>query len=229
MRTVVFLLIVANLLFLAWAQGLLGSSSSPDAFRMQQQLLADQIRIVSRDDAPTEADTEKEVKAAEKKLEKVEEVCVQLNGLVVADSERFETLLSEKFSAFKAVRTKISGSTSYWVHIPPLASKKEAETKASELKKFGITDFFIMQEAGQNNLAISLGLFSSKESALAYLETLRGKGVKSAKLTERNVKPPLVMLEIRGPETQADALQQTVTEALPEVKPAACKLQAAPQ
>ena len=38
------------------------------------------------------------------------------------------------------------------------------------------------------------------------LEALRTKGVKSAKIVERAIKPVLVSIEIHGPETQADAL-----------------------
>jgi hypothetical protein len=121
------------------------------------------------------------------------------------------------------VRTNVAGSASYWVFIPPLASKKDSDTKAAELKKLGVPELFVVQESGPNNRAISLGLFSSKEAATTRLEMLQSMGVKSAKVTERVTKPAAVMLEIRGPETQADALRQAAAELLPEIKPSTCK------
>ena len=47
MRALVFLLILANLLFFAWTQGYLGNTANPDALRLQQQLLAESQQQVS--------------------------------------------------------------------------------------------------------------------------------------------------------------------------------------
>lgn len=57
-------------------------------------------------------------------------------------------------------------------------------------------------------------------------EMLRTKGVKSARIAERNVKPLSASLEIHGPEAQAEALRQAIAEALPESKPGTCNSQA---
>ena len=224
MRVFVFLLILANLLFLAWTQGYFGSPSNPDAFRVQQQLLADQIRVVARDEPPAETQkTENTDKPTEKKAA---DVCLTLNDLPIAEATQLENLLPEKLPAFKAIRTATVSGGSYWVFIPPLATKQDAENKTAELKKLRVTEFFIVQENGPNNRAISLGLFSTKEAATTYLETLRSQGVKSAKIAERNSKPTSASLEIRGPEAQAEALRQTIAHALPQSKPTECKPQA---
>ena len=221
MRAFVFLLILCNLLFLAWTQGYFGASSNPDTFRVQQQLLAEQIRVVARDELPAElARPEKAAKPAEKR---VESVCLRVGDLAADEAARLEALTAEKHAAFKGVRTANPGSTSYWVFIPPLGSKQEAESKAAELKKLRVPEFFIVQESGPNNRAISLGLFSSREAAASRLEQLRSKGVRSAKVGERNGKPTSFVIELTGPETQAEALRQTLVEALPDTKLAACK------
>ena len=226
MRALVFLLILANLLFLAWTQGYFGTSSDPDAFRLQQQLLADQIKVVARDEAPAEtAKADKTVKTEEKT---VAEQCLSLADLPVADSERVETLLAEKWPAFKAQRTTTEGGASYWVYVPALASKQEADNKVAELKKLRVPEFFIVQDSGPYKWAISLGLFSTKEAAAARLDALRNQGVKSARVGERNAKPATALLEIRGPETQADALRKALAEAFPEGRPIACKKQPTP-
>ena len=204
MRALVLLLILVNLLFLAWTQGYLGESSNPDSLRVQQQLLADQIRVVSRDEPP--AATVKTESAAKAVETKALSTCIVLRDLPIAEIVRFESLLAEKWPAFKVQRTKVTGSASYWVNIPPLASKQEADNKAAELKKLGIPEFYVVQENGPNNRAISLGLFSRREAATSSLEMLRAKGVKSARISERNVKSLSASLEIHGPGAQAEAL-----------------------
>ena len=51
MRTLVFLLVLANLLFFAWTRGALGLGEA-DAPRPGEPLRADQIRLVSNDRPP---------------------------------------------------------------------------------------------------------------------------------------------------------------------------------
>lgn len=221
MRAFVFLLILANLLFLAWSQGYFGASSNPDAFRVQQQLLADQVKIVARDDPPAETKRLEPLGKAEEN--ELAETCVQLGDLQKDEADQLEVLLGEKFPVFKVARRDVAASTSYWVYMPPLANKQEVDARVAALKKLGVADFFVVQESGANNRAISLGIFSTKEAANSRLDALRGQGVKSAKVGERNAKPSSVSLELRGPEAQAAALRQALLEALPESKAYGCK------
>jgi hypothetical protein len=215
MRALVFLLIFANLLFFVWTQGYFGSAASPDAIRLQQQLLADQITIVGRGEPPT---PEKVVK-----ITAPADSCLRWGDLAVADADRLERLIAEKFAAYKVLRAALPGSSSYWVFIPPLANKQVADRKAAELKKLGAPEFFIVQESGANQYAISLGIFSTEEAAQERLDALRAKGIKSARAGERSVKPALASIEVRGAEAGAVALREAVNVLLPEIKPAACK------
>ena len=221
MRAFVFLLILSNLLFLAWTQGFFGLSSDPDALRFQQQLQPDRVRVVSRDAPPGAPE---KVNKAAKPVEKVApEICSRLSDLPVADLDRFVAALAERLPAFKSARSAVAGGGSHWVFIPTQESKQEADKKASELKKLGISDFFVMQENGPNRFAISLGIFSSKAAAEDRLTQLRKKGVKSAKVGERSSRTATATLEISGPEAQAEALQKLLADVLPENRPAACK------
>ena len=224
MRTLVFLLILANLLFFAWTQGYFGTPSNPDTLRVSQQLLADRVRIAARSEA--EADVFKPVKPVKPVTmseKKAPDVCLLLAELSIADSERVEGRLAEALPAFRAQRMVVEGRSTYWVFIPPLANKQDADNKVAELKRLGLSDPFVVHESGPNNRAISLGLFSSAETATTQLAALRGKGVKTARVAERNVKGASVSLELTGPEAQVDALRQVITEALPQGKPVACK------
>lgn len=228
MRVLVFLLILANLLFLAWEQGYFGSPARPDAKRLEQQLLADQIRIVSNGEPPpVAAKNGKNDKAAkdarETEPKPAARACLVLSGLTVAEADQIESLLAAKLPDFRRERTGSSAKPSYWVHIPASATKKEADSKAAELKALGIQDFFIMKEDGPNALAISLGVFARKEAAASYLEKLRAKGVKSARVIDRNEKQSAITLEIRGEGAQSGALEQILAEALPSKKATACR------
>ena len=178
---------------------------------------------MARDDPPPETVAKPGKMEKLEKTEKItNEVCLFLPDLPIAELSQLETSLAGKFEAFKVERTQMS-SSSYWVYIPPLPNKQEADRKASELKKFKVPEFFVVQEPAAMRFAISLGIFSSREAAEERLETLRGKGVRSAKVGERDAKPTHGALEIRGPEAQAEAVRQAIAEWLPKIKPATCK------
>ncbi len=221
MRAFVFLLILANLLFLAWTQGFFGSPSNPDSLRIKQQRLADQVTIVSRDVPPgAPAKNEKTPLVAEKKEPGS---CLRLTGLKADDAARVESALSGKFPDFKTVRTLSEGVPSYWVYIPPQDSRRDAEKKAAELKNHKIKDFFIIQEEGPNQFAISLGIFSTQAASEEHLGALRKKGVRSARAGERSVKPSIATLEMTGPQGQSEALRKWLVELLPGSKAEVCE------
>ena len=52
MRAFVFLLVLANLVFFAWAQGYFGQAESPDAVRLGQQIAPERLQIRSRGEPP---------------------------------------------------------------------------------------------------------------------------------------------------------------------------------
>lgn len=231
MRAFVFLLILANLLFFSWSRGFLGTSENPDALRLQQQLLADQVKLVVRD-APADGAVAGEKQEKAEKLVKPEEklqaeTCQQVSDLPLAEIIRMENLISGKFSAFKTERTMNPGSGHYWVFIPPLPSKQDADRKAGELKALRVPEFFIVQDAGPNRYAISLGIFSSKEAAAERLAELREKGVRSAKVGARDLKPAIGALAMQGPEVQAELLRQALKEGFSSYKVMACKAKVA--
>ncbi len=227
MRAFVFLLILVNLLFFSWAQGYFGLDRDADAFRVEQQLLADRIKLVSRDEPPAEkperAEKAEPLAAVKPPERKVDEVCLRLVDLPIADAVRLESRVAERLPAAKALRTINPVSGTYWVFIPPLASRQDLDRKVAELKRFGVDDFFVVQEAGPEHWAISLGVFSTRAAAEERLEELRGKSVRTAKVGERNVKAASATLELRGP--RSDGLAALVAEMLPDARPLACPVQ----
>ena len=112
--------------------------------------------------------------------------------------EAVETLVKQATLAGLRIsrRTEINGG--WWVFIPPAANRKAAVDKTGELLALGVSEYFIVSD-GPQQYAISLGVFSQEESAKAYLEQLRGKGVRSARIEAREADGMVRhVLEIRG-------------------------------
>lgn len=278
MRVLVFLLVLANLLFFVFARGYLGSGDNPDGERLHQQLQPERIIIVSKgepaaeagekpateapapvakEDAPAshgvaetpvpaasqatdkKADEKKgdekkpeekkpeEKKAEDKKAEdKKAQACLAWPDLPAAEADALVALAKKRYPSLALSRSVVSAEGgSHWVYIPPLASKADAERKAGELKKLGVAEFFIVTEAGANQYAISLGIFSSEQGAKDQLESLKAKGVRSAKVGLRGGKTTAVHVEARGDPTQIQGLKDSGTAIT--ATPSACEAKAA--
>lgn len=273
MRVLVFLLVLANLLFFVFARGYLGGGDNPDGERLHQQLQPERIVIVSKgepaaeagdkptaeapapvakEDAPAsqgvaetpvpaasqatdkKADEKKgdekkpeEKKPEEKKAEdKKAQACLAWPDLPAAEADALVALAKKRYPSLALSRSVVSAEGgSHWVYIPPLASKADAERKAGELKKLGVTEFFIVTEAGANQYAISLGIFSSEQGAKDQLDSLKAKGVRSAKVGLRGGKTTAVHVEARGDPTQIQGLKDSGTAIT--ATPSACEAKAA--
>jgi len=175
---------------------------------------------------PSDKTAAKPGAASQKAAEtKVPQRCLQWHDLAAADADRLERLVAERFagaSRARSVPPVVAASAGWWVFIPPLASRAEAERKASELKRLAVPEFFIVQEAGANRLAISLGIFSSEEAANERLNELREKGVRSARVGERNTSPRGATLEVRISDSDFEALRLAAAQTLPAARASAC-------
>lgn len=232
MKTLVFLLVLANLLFYAFSAGYFGRPDNPDAARVEKQVLPERMRIVSRGEAPASS-----VKAAEPaKPEVVAEapkaepatkepaaICLVWEHLPPVDAERVASLLSSKFAEFKVSRRLVVGEGNGWgVFVPPLAGKADAERKATELRQLGVTDYFIVQD-GPIRHAISLGIFSSEKGAQERLAELKEKGVRSARVMPRPGKDSTVNVQATGPASAKDVLLAAIGKLVPAAGGVSCK------
>lgn len=151
--------------------------------------------------------------------------CLQWGDLATADADRLEHLFAERFASAPHSRSappSAASAAGWWVFIPPLSSRAEAERKASELKRLAAPEFFIVQEAGPNRFAISLGIFSSEEAANDRLNDLREKGVRSARVGERSNAVRGVSVDIKVAESDFEAVRLAVAQAVPHARMSAC-------
>ena len=190
LRSAFFLLILANLLFLAWGQGFFGTTvGGHEPQRLATQLAPEKLHVTEL--APQPAAPPPPV-----------EVCRLVSGLKLAEAQRLQAQAQsdEKSANLKFVVKPQVAPSGYWVFIPPFANKAAADKKMTELKKLGIADLYLMVDEGADKLAISLGMFSSEQAANEFLHTLTKRGVTSVKMQPRSKPEEKAQLEVHGPQ-----------------------------
>jgi hypothetical protein len=86
---------------------------------------------------------------------------------------------------------------SYMVYIAAEDGREGADRRTAELRRLGLTDFYIMPESSPMRDAISLGLFKTEAAAKAYVGQLISKGVRSARIVERTASTNKVAFRLR--------------------------------
>jgi len=171
-RTVFFVLALANVVFFAysWAGG--GAVASGDAQIVGQQLNPEKIRLLAPE----------QVGALTRKPDasKASGACLEWGAVQGSDVARAAQALEPLGLGAKLTLRRQEEAAGYWVYIPPLGSRQAATQKAAELKRLGVDDYFIVPDDPKWRNTISLGVFKTEEAAKARLEALRAKGVRSA-------------------------------------------------
>ncbi|QLI80659.1 SPOR domain-containing protein [Chitinibacter fontanus] len=110
--------------------------------------------------------------------------CVRWTGItgeqIDAAREKLRTL------GISATETSSGESSKVWVYMPPLDSLEAAKAKAAQLAEMGVTDYFVVNNGGRWQNAISLGIFSTREAGERHLAELQAKGVRSAVVRDRD-------------------------------------------
>lgn len=197
MRTVVALLLAANLALLAYTE--LDLMSEGESGRLQKQLFPEKIRLLT----PQQVAGLGPAKAAQ-----LANVCLEWGGFTDAEKAAALSALEPLQLGKQMSQRRIESTSAYWVYLPPLPSKDAAEKKVTELKAQGLKDFFILSDGAQKN-AISLGVFKTEDAANKFLETVKAKGVNNAKSGARMQTMQQTILVLRDPQpAQTEQLQQ---------------------
>jgi len=122
----------------------------------------------------------------------------------LADKAVLRLAAEKQIATRRSEERKLEGS--YWVHLAPFTSRKQAEQRLKELERLGIRDVLIMQDA-DGNPAISLGLFTQAENAQKRLQELVEKGVQ-AQQEIRYRTENLTWFDLRLPEPADTALER---------------------
>ena len=150
--------------------------------------------------------------------------CMEWGEFSAADLKRVEAALVPLKLGERLKSHVVEHASAYWVYIAPLKTHAKVEQKIAQLKKMGVDDYFVVQESGHWQNAISLGVFRTEEAAKKHLGKLKEQGVKNAKVGERASKLKYTALALsRLDNTQAsqiEALHKDFAES--ELKQVSC-------
>jgi len=150
--------------------------------------------------------------------------CMEWGEFSGSDLARATAVLADLKLGDKLAQRQVEHVSGYWVYIPPLPTRVEVDRKIAQLKARGVTEYFVVQEAGPAHNAISLGIFKSADAAQKFLQNLMQKGVKSARVGERMSKLSLTVFVLNnldaGTATKVTELQKEF--ATSELKAVAC-------
>lgn len=181
MRTLFFILALANAVFFAYAWLGPGARADGDAHIVSQQLDPGKIRLLQPEQVIALTRKPEPPKAAAA----VATVCLEWGAFASADAARAQQVLDPLALGAKLTQRKQDDVAGFWVYIAPLASRQTAAQKAAELKRLGVEDYFIVPDDPKWHNAISLGVFKTEDAAKARLAALRAKGVKRATVAAR--------------------------------------------
>lgn len=182
MRGLFFLLVAANAALAIYLYFGPGRGGEPQF--VQQQIHPDKVRVLKEipvETAPAPA------------------ACLEWGAFAGSEAARAEAALAKLEFGDRLSRKNVERAGGYWVYIPPLRTKLEADKKINELKARAVSDYFLVQDSAAWRNAISLGIFSTREAADKRLKELRDKGVKSAVMGERTDPVKHTLFVIRDP------------------------------
>lgn len=204
-------LLLANLLFFAfiqWGGALTGDSKNLQA---QPPLNAEKIKLFLPPTAPNPIAPNPVVPPnslpaagaphlAAQSAVQPSDTCMEwgeFSGNVLARA----TAAMDKLKLGDRLRLRqIEYTSGYWAYIPPLKSNADADRKTAQLKAFGVEDYTVVQEDGKWRNAISLGMFKTEDAAQRFLDNIKAKGVRSAKVKERTSKFMLTAFVLKNPD-----------------------------
>jgi hypothetical protein len=127
MRTLVFLLLLANLTLFGYIR--LDSAASGEGARLSEQVQPDKIKLL----------TPQQVAAlGPAKVASLADVCVEWGPMSDADRARAQTRLEPLDLGKLVTQKKVEVLANYWVFIPPLANKAAVDNRVAELKAQGV-------------------------------------------------------------------------------------------
>ncbi len=197
LRFFFWILLIGNALFLALNLGYLGvwSADTHEPQRLERQLLPEQIHLLSAGQLQALNEAIREPVPA-----KASEVlaCLEVGNFLLSELPLFEGKLRQLALGNRQSRTNVIDVATHMVFIPSMGSKENADKKAAELRRLGLTDFYIVQDQSSLRWGISLGVFKTEEAAKAHLATMTGKGVRSARTGPRTVSSSKFSFQLRA-------------------------------
>ncbi|MFZ6759426.1 SPOR domain-containing protein [Undibacterium sp. Ji50W] len=203
-------LLLLNAFLLAFNLGYLGhwSLDTHEPERLKAQYHADQLKPLSATEAltPSDATTDKTSDVI---------ACLEVGNFVQTDIDKMEEKLKTLGLGERQSRINVVDVATHMVFIPSQGSKEGADKKASELRRLGISDFYIVQDQSNMRWGLSLGVFKTEEAAKLHLTNLTNKGVRSARVGPRTVSTNKFAFQLRALTAEEKTKYDTIKAGFP--------------
>lgn len=148
--------------------------------------------------------------------------CLEWGPLAPPELARALEALKESAIGTPRVR-EVSGIPVWWVHVPPLRSREDAERRLREIEELGVKEARIVADESYRH-AISLGIFRSEEAATAYQARMRENKVRNSAIVQRPdlLKFSTILIVRPAPKAVARTTELAASIAGSEVKAVAC-------
>ena len=147
--------------------------------------------------------------------------CLEWGGFAAEDAPRAAAALARFDLADKLSQREVSDG-GWWVYLPPLKTKAEADRKAGEVKALGIDDLYVVPENSQWRFALALGTFRTEEAANNRLAQLRQKGLRAAAVGPRGAIRSIFVIRDPGDAIAAKIAGLTADFPNSQLKATAC-------
>jgi len=187
-RTLVLLLVLANLSFLGYTR--LDAARDGEATRMAEQVQPDKIKLL----------TPQQVAAlGPAKVAALADVCLEWGPLSEADRARALSDLEPLQLGKLLTQRRSETSNTFWVYLPPVQNRADADRRAADAKAKGLTDVAVV-ETGKERFAVSLGAFANEDNAKTRLAQVIAQGATNAKVGPRQQVIVNTTLIVRDPQ-----------------------------
>ena len=226
MRTAFLLLVLANLGFFAWWRYGAQPAVLTDPAPLSREVRPDRLRILSEAElaralpkpkpGPVQAaPTPPAPEPARPTVPVPALACIEWGSFTLADAPRAEKVLVPLNLGTRLSARQVEETANWWVFMPPQGNRAGAIRKANELRNLGITEFYIVTEAGPLRWSISLGIFRNEDAAQEHLAALRRLGVRTGRVGPRTLQVPKTWLRIDAADAALAARMKEIAIAFP--------------
>jgi hypothetical protein len=203
MRLTFWVLLLVNLVLFFWSQGYLGEhDKSREPQRMARQVAPEKLRVLPVEVPPPI-------------------VCKRIEGLTEAEIEGIKGgVASAPDWQSSVVPAKLVPA--FLVLIPNFSDRAAADKKKSELRKSGINEVQVVEDAELGPFALLMGMFRNQSAAEQLMQTLSRKNVHALRMTKREVPPEKLTLDLRAPADLMAAKLPGLMATLPNASQAEC-------
>jgi hypothetical protein len=215
MKLAFLLLVLLNLLLFAWQQGAFGRFGEPgrEPERVARQVEPERFRVLTERDV--QALRERATPSAAPLDLNAAHACLEFGDFPAADAPRVEKALAALSAGARVEARAVEGPGWYMVYLPPHRTWAEAERRADELRKLGVTDLYVMNESAPMKFAISLGSFRDPAAAKSHLAALEKIGVKGVRMSDRASAVVMTRFQLRDLDATSARQLATLREDFP--------------